>query len=290
MSCWEGRRSEPIDSAEDVGEQVTRGCADINAAAAEETAKNLDGALAITMDVRDQDSCEAAVEATITRFDRLDGLVTAAGVQVREKMRDKCGRCPRARRKARAPDPGNRRHPPIAPPWESRAPCPARRPRDRPRCSFRIENVVPSRAYRRAPISIGDSPGGSIRDQMYSASPSDETRNSLAMSPQSSSRADRIRTFSFIAPSRRSRRSRVRRLPGRERAARPMRTAPIRYPDDGPRLHLLGHLGEGHLVVPHRVSEARNCGPAATPHPRQFPSQTAPKRRQKPSIDPLHSC
>ncbi len=23
-SCWEGRRSEPIDSAEDVGEQVTR--------------------------------------------------------------------------------------------------------------------------------------------------------------------------------------------------------------------------------------------------------------------------
>ena len=62
-------------------------CADINAAAAEETARNLDGALAITMDVRDQDSCEAAVEATITRFGRLDGLVTAAGVQVREKMR-----------------------------------------------------------------------------------------------------------------------------------------------------------------------------------------------------------
>ena len=55
-------------------------------------------------------------------------------------------------------------------------------------------------------------------------------------------------------------------------------------------LHLLGHLGAGHLVVPHRVPEARNCGPAATPHPHQFPSQTAPKRRQKPSIDPLHSC
>ena len=70
------------------------GCADINAAAAEETAKNLDGALAITMDVRDQDSCEAAVEATITRFDRLHG--------------------------------------------KARAPCPARRPRDRPRCSFRM--------------------------------------------------------------------------------------------------------------------------------------------------------
>ena len=49
------------------------GCADINAAVAEETAENLDGALAITMDVRDQDSWEAAVEATITRFDRLHG-------------------------------------------------------------------------------------------------------------------------------------------------------------------------------------------------------------------------
>ncbi len=63
------------------------GCADIDAAAAAETARNLDGALAITMDVRDQGSCEAAVEATIAEFGRLDALVTAAGVQVREKMR-----------------------------------------------------------------------------------------------------------------------------------------------------------------------------------------------------------
>lgn len=54
--------------------------ADIDIAAAERVAAELDGAMACTLDIRDPASAEAAVAATMERYGRLDILVNNAGV------------------------------------------------------------------------------------------------------------------------------------------------------------------------------------------------------------------
>ncbi|MEO8882979.1 MAG: SDR family NAD(P)-dependent oxidoreductase [Devosia sp.] len=54
--------------------------ADINAAGAEAVAASLDGAMAVTVDIRSEASIEAAVQSTVQRYGRLDILVNNAGV------------------------------------------------------------------------------------------------------------------------------------------------------------------------------------------------------------------
>ena len=56
-------------------------CADIVKEAAEGTARSLDGAIAVGVDVSDARSCDEMVEQAVTHFGAVDGIATCAGVE-----------------------------------------------------------------------------------------------------------------------------------------------------------------------------------------------------------------
>jgi 3-hydroxybutyrate dehydrogenase len=63
--------------------------ADISEDKAQEAAKNLgDQAMAVTVDVTDEDSVKAGVDAVAERWGRIDGLVSNAGVQIVHRVED----------------------------------------------------------------------------------------------------------------------------------------------------------------------------------------------------------
>jgi glucose 1-dehydrogenase len=60
-------------------------CADLDFAAAEQTANALPKAWPLQVDVTDEEACKAGVEAALSYFGRLDAVVASAGVQIQKK-------------------------------------------------------------------------------------------------------------------------------------------------------------------------------------------------------------
>lgn len=56
-------------------------CADVNLDAAQRIAGEIEGAIAVEVDVSRRDSCERMVEEAVRRFGDLDSIVTCAGVE-----------------------------------------------------------------------------------------------------------------------------------------------------------------------------------------------------------------
>lgn len=62
------------------GDEVV--CADVNGAAAEATAAQLDGASWIATDVSDEAACSAMVASALDRHGRVDSITTCAGIEI----------------------------------------------------------------------------------------------------------------------------------------------------------------------------------------------------------------